>query len=427
MNSRIVMLVTVLASTTGGAAVAQGGPFSACYVPAVGAMYLIKRTGLPAACLVPAHLEIGWSDGAGAGTLTGVTAGPGLTGGTITTTGTLGVDFGGTGVAATVARSDHTHAKTGGTGVGGNTLANITSGNQNAAFGNNALASLTTGAGNTAIGQGSMDGSVNGSLNTALGSFSLRSTSGDGNTAVGHRSLTNTTSGGDNTALGDSALLRNTTGESNTAVGAGTLAFLTGGGNNTAVGQDALANATGSGNIALGFNAGLTIGSGNSNIMIGNAGLTGDDNVIRIGGAQSQTFVAGVTGATAASGIPVLVSANGKLGTSTSSARAKEAITDIGSISERLQGLRPVQFRYKPEYDDGSRLTQYGLIAEEVAQVFPELVHYAADGSIQTVRYHLLPALLLNELQRQHGEMEMLRRELAALRAIVDPARTGVR
>ena len=139
-----------------------------------------------------------------------------------------------------------------------------------------------------------------------------------------------------------------------------------------------------------------------------NAGVTFENNTIRIGtqgtgdGQQNTTYIAGIRGTTASGGIDVLIDANGMLGTTTSSRRFKDNILDMGEASSKLFQLRPVTFFYKPQYDDGSHILQYGLIAEEVAKIYPDLVVYGEDGQPQTIRYHLLTPMLLNELQKQH-------------------------
>jgi predicted ribosome quality control (RQC) complex YloA/Tae2 family protein len=129
---------------------------------------------------------------------------------------------------------------------------------------------------------------------------------------------------------------------------------------------------------------------------------------IRIGtyNTQNATFIAGIYGATASSGAEVFINNNGQLGTVTSSARFKEQITDMGDSSSNLFQLRPVNFYYKPQYDDGSHLLQYGLIAEEVAKVYPEMVLYDKDGQIQTVKYQMLAPMLLNEVQKQATKIQ---------------------
>lgn len=143
---------------------------------------------------------------------------------------------------------------------------------------------------------------------------------------------------------------------------------------------------------------------------MGNFGAN-EGNTIRIGtqgtgtGQQNKAYMAGITGATSSGGVNVLVNSSGLLGTTTSSRRFKDNIVDMGSASSKLFELRPVTFFYKPEYDDGSHILQYGLIAEEVAKIYPDLVVYGEDGQPQTVRYHLLTPMLLNELQKQQKVM----------------------
>ena len=124
---------------------------------------------------------------------------------------------------------------------------------------------------------------------------------------------------------------------------------------------------------------------------------------IRIGvpGTQTRAFVAGISGATSSGGAAALVNSSGQLGTTTSARRFKDDIADMADASAGLLKLRPVTFRYRPEHDDGSRLLQYGLIAEEVGEVYPGLVVSDRQGKPESVRYHLLPAMLLNEVQRQ--------------------------
>ena len=236
----------------------------------------------------------------------------------------------------------------------------------------------------------------------------------NGNTAIGAGTLASNTNGSGNTASGSGALEANTTGDDNTADGLGALMSNTTGSNNTASGLGALyGNTTGSNNIAIGFAAGISAPAGNSNsIYIGNEGSDGGNNgTIQIGTQGIQTggtYIAGIYGATASGGADVYINSNGQLGTMPSSGRFKEQITDMGNSSSKLFQLRPVNFFYRPEYDDGSQLPQYGLIAEEVAKVYPEMVAYGNDGRILTVKYQLLAPMLLNEVQKQHAEIERL-------------------
>ena len=175
---------------------------------------------------------------------------------------------------------------------------------------------------------------------------------------------------------------------------------------------------TGTDNIGIGFNAGLGLTTGSSNIYVGGlAGSASESSTIRIGSGQNRDLPRGYQRRRHASGgIPVLINAAGRLGTTTSSARFKEQITPLGdSLRAKIQALGPVSFVYRPEFDDGSRQIQYGLIAEEVADTFPELLVLDADGRPQTVRYHLLTPLLLAEVQRLERERDALESRVRAL------------
>jgi hypothetical protein len=190
----------------------------------------------------------------------------------------------------------------------------------------------------------------------------------------------------------------------------------TNGNNNTALGSGALAlNGSGSGNIAVGLSAGRNITNGSNNIDIGNSAPGNESNTIRIGttGRQTAAFLAGVDGVTVASGTQVFIDSAGQLGTLTSSVRFKDDVADMGEASRDLMKLRPVTFHYKAAVDKGSHLLQYGLIAEEVAKVYPDLVQYDDQGKPFTVRYHLINVMLLNELQKQHGRAEDLQSQVA--------------
>jgi hypothetical protein len=160
-----------------------------------------------------------------------------------------------------------------------------------------------------------------------------------------------------------------------------------------------LSNTTGSNNTALGYQAGTNLTTGSNNIDIASLGLAADNNAIRLGrrGVQTASYIAGISGASVI-GSDVVVNSAGRLGVVVSSARFKRDIRDMGEKSAGLKKLRPVTFRYK---DDQTGTLQYGLVAEEVARTYPELVTHGADGKVETVRYSMLTSMLLNELQKQ--------------------------
>jgi hypothetical protein len=363
--------------------------------------------------------------------------------------GTLAIN---TGVANTATGAEALAANTTGqqnTANGAAALQSNTTGSLNTAIGYLALIANTTGSQNTAVGRATMGSNTTGMQNTANGVAALfDNTSGGNNTASGAGALFSNTTGGNNTASGLEALASNTTGDNNTASGLLALRANTTGGNNTAGGYYALQNnTTGSANIALGYLAGTDAPVGNSDsIYIGSPG-TGSDTAgsisigtaatettgtIQIGSAQAGgTYIAGIFGANSSSGVEVYVNSSGQLGTALSSGRFKEQITDMGDSSSKLLQLRPVNFFYKPEYDDGSHMLQYGLIAEEVAKVYPEMVAYSNDGRVLTVKYQLLAPMLLNELQKQTEQIRQqaeqnreLGDRLTALEALL-PAATA--
>jgi len=304
----------------------------------------------------------------------------------------------------------------------------------NTALGLNALLGNTTGSLNTAVGFQALQSNTTGLRNTATGAGALASnTTGTFNIATGVNALLNNTVGGGNTATGFSALFSNTTGGANTATGGAALFNNTTGGANTATGVNALFNnTTGSGNTAIGAGAGQNVTLGSNNIHISNGGFAADDALIRIGtgGTQTATFIAGIRGVTTGvdDALAVMIDSAGQLGTTSSSRRVKTDIRDLGDQSRPLHQLRPVSFRYRSHPPDGP--PQYGLIAEEVAEIYPELVLLDPDGQPAGVRYHVLPAMLLNELQRQARDITEQARELAELRAKVqelDELRAQVR
>jgi hypothetical protein len=268
---------------------------------------------------------------------------------------------------------------------------------------------------------------TNGALNTASGAYALyANTSGYDNTANGARTLYSNISGCFNTANGYFSLLSNLNGNANTANGYRALGSNTNGNDNTADGAFALENNTsGSFNIALGYNAGSSLTTGSNNIAIGNPGTSSDDATIRIGtqGTQTNTFIAGIYGATV-SGAALYVNSSGQLGTLTSSARYKTDIQTMGQASDALLALRPVTFRYKPEID-AQGLPRFGLVAEEVEKVNPELVIHDPDGKPYTVRYEAVNALLLNEFLKEHRKVEDLESRLHRLEQLLSAKNGG--
>ena len=264
---------------------------------------------------------------------------------------------------------------------------------------------------NTAVGPGAYAGTSCGTGNTSSGYGAL---SGNG---VGSNALpaAHPTPPGPHAQGGGDRLHPETSGPAgsyNTAHGYQALSSLSSGYYNTAIGAESLdANTTGGNNIAVGYLAGASVSGGNSNnIHIGTEGASSDNSVIRIGGnvalgdqvAQTAFYVSGIAGVNV-SGAPVLINTStGQLGVASSSRRFKEDIQDMSDASDGLMRLRPVTFRYKQPFDDGAKPIQYGLIAEEVAEVYPDLVAHSADGQIETVKYQVLDPMLLNEVQKQY-------------------------
>jgi hypothetical protein len=178
-------------------------------------------------------------------------------------------------------------------------------------------------------------------------------------------------------------------------------------------------NTTGGGNIAIGYAAGLGRTTGSDNIDIGHGGIPAEEKTIRIGMSshQSRTFIAGIRGKTTgfADAVAVVIDSNNQLGTVSSSRRVKDDIADMAGASDGLMTLRPVTFHYRSDQNPAGRTLQYGLIAEEVAEVYPGLVAHSADGQIETVLYQFLPPMLLNEVQKQQRTIDELRAQVAAL------------
>jgi len=368
----------------------------------------------------------------------------------------------------------------GNTATGWHSLFANTAGNLNMATGAVALFSNTTGTQNTANGAFALFSNTTDSFNTATGFQALFSNTGEGghnNVATGYQALYNNITGRRNAAHGSSALYSNTTGNfnvaqgdqalysnasgsfntaigfgalysstncfdpgwtgggtANTAVGESALANMTTGGGNTAIGESALVNhVTGNQNLVLGYAAGQDLTDGQVNIYIANQGVPSENRTIRIGNvvswtdiygfghpAHTATYIAGISGQDATGGDPVFITSAGKLGTVNppSSARFKEEIKAMDHASEVILALKPVTFRYKKEFDP-TRILQFGLVAEEVEKVNPDLVKRDREGKVQTVRYDAVNAMLLNEFLKEH-------REVAELKSTVAEQRKGM-
>jgi hypothetical protein len=341
------------------------------------------------------------------------------------------------------------------TWYGAGALVSNTTGVGNEAFGANALYRNTTGSENIANGYATLAYNTLGSYNTATGSYSLLlNTTGNYNTASGYKALYYNATGALNNAVGYTALENNSTGSYNNGIGAGALYYNTTGNYNSASGDYGLylnttggynnasgygalyhnttgtynagmgvyalfSNSVGSNNVAMGQLAGYYV-TGSNNIEIGNKGAAADNAVMRFGtpGIQKATYIAGVSGVNVTGGATVVINSSGQLGVMSSSRRYKEDIRSMGDASDRLLKLRPVAFRYKQPDENGQKPEQYGLIAEEVAKVMPELVVYNQKGQPETVAYQTLAPLLLNELQREHRQVASLQAEVAELRSL---------
>ena len=261
------------------------------------------------------------------------------------------------------------------------------------------------------------DGSYPGG-NTAEGAGALNFlTSGLDNTATGSGALQNNTAGNNNTANGHGALFSNRTGSNNAAVGVGALRDNTTGGGNTASGAGALLNNTGSNNVALGFNAGGSPTNGSANVCIGAgvSGVAGESNTTRIKNVYSSV----------ASGRAVYVNSDNKIGTLASTRRVKKDIKPMDKASEAVLALKPVSFRYKKEIDASGTL-QFGLVAEEVADINADLVTRDSEGKPETVRYDAVNSMLLNEFLKEHHQVQDLKAIVALQQKQIEALTTGL-
>jgi hypothetical protein len=267
------------------------------------------------------------------------------------------------------------------------------SGNNNTATGFAALGVFSTevtGSNNTATGEDALFHNTSGGFNTANGWEALEfNNTGFSNVATGFQALFNTDSGNNNTAIGSQALVTNEIGNSNTAIGF----------------QALFKQGAGVSNTALGFQAGANLANASNNIYIGSPGVAGESSTTRIGDVQTKTFIAGINGATASGGVAVFVNSSGQLGTLTSSARFKDEIKPMDKVSEAIFALKPVTFRYK-KGQDPKGIPQFGLVAEEVEKVNPDLIIRDAEGKPYSVRYEAVNAMLLNEFLKEHPKVQ---------------------
>jgi hypothetical protein len=305
------------------------------------------------------------------------------------------------------------------TATGYQALANNTTGFSNTANGYQALNRNSIGIFNTANGESALYNNTTGSNNTATGAAALfLNTEGADNTAYGSEALADNATGSANTANGYQALSNNTIGVGNTASGYAALFSNTTGSFNTANGYFALANnTTGNSNTALGDGAGdaLTTGFGNVCIGLGVSGVADESN---------HTRIRNISGTNVAGGVNVVVEPGGNLlGILASSRRFKKEIKPMDQTSESILALKPVTFHYK---NDQKRIPQFGLIAEDVAEVNPDLVARDKNGEIYTVRYDQINAMLLNEFLKEHKRVEAQQATITELKSIVAQQQKGM-
>ena len=301
---------------------------------------------------------------------------------------------------------------------GESALSSNTAGFRNSAFGQNALGDNTTGDNNSAFGYEALRSNTGGNRNSAFGRRALKyNITGGYNSAFGHDALGLNTTGSENSAFGRKALYRNDTGLYNSAFGHNALRESTTGYDNSAFGDNALRdNSKGARNVAVGKWAGRNQTTGDDNIYLANEGTAAESGKIKIGSSvHTETFIEGIRGNVATGGVAVLIDSSNELHTVVSSARFKEDVQEMGESSEVLMALRPVTFRYREDLAGESDAREYGLIAEEVAELAPDLVAFDEQGRPYTVRYHLLAPMLLNEVQKQQSVIAEQRSVIAAL------------
>jgi trimeric autotransporter adhesin len=329
------------------------------------------------------------------------------------------------------------------TALGFNALSADTTGAHNTAVGGQALLN-NNGSFNTAVGENALVFNTEGSMNMALGQGALaNNTSGSSSVAMGFQALNHNTSGHDNSAVGSRALFKNDLGQDNTAIGNGALGSNIHGSASTAVGFLALAKATtifstigsrsNGGDTAVGYNALPNVTTGGGDIGLGfraGANVTTADNVIVIGSLAGQNvsnscFIDNIFGSTSSGGAGVVINSAGKLGTSTSSRRFKDDIRPMERASETLFAFQPVTFRYKKDIDPQGT-AQFGLVAEDVEKINPDLVVRDAEGKPYSVRYDAINAMLLNEFLKAHRKMEQQEATIAKQQKQIDALAAGL-
>jgi uncharacterized coiled-coil protein SlyX len=329
------------------------------------------------------------------------------------------------------------------TADGANALANVTTGSANSAFGWFALLSNTDASFNTGVGAGSLLFNSSGNNNTAVGAAALLFNTAGNNTAVGAAALVNSSTGVENTAVGSQALNASTTasdnaafglfallntvdGSSNTAFGTAALRDNVSGVDNCALGRGALRLNEGSGNIAIGREAGTTpplTGQYNNTILLG---ILGDADALDPNG---RAYIGNIRDVATGNldAVPVLIDSSGQLGTINSSRRFKKDIRPMDQTSEVILALKPVTFHYKDGDTKKARETpQYGLIAEDVAAVNPDLIVRDKDGEIYSVRYDAVNVMLLNEFLKEHKKVEAQQATIAELKSTVAQQQKGM-
>ncbi len=376
-------------------------------------------SSFPSSCLVPTNVTVGCTTGTSTTTMQSGTAVPSGTAGIIIKSATGDLNISPDGFNTTVnigTASFNTKTINIGSTFGGSTttLNSGTGGVQITRF-LNLPATTSADVGTIKIAGTPVLHEYGGSnmfVGPDAGNFSL---TGASNNALGSDALHRLTSGSSNNAIGVNALLNLTSGSFNNAIGVNVLVNLTSGSSNNAIGDLALSGlGSGSNNIAIGDLAGSAYtGIESNNILISNSGVVGESNTTRIGTGTTATYIAGIYSVPVIDLLhPVYVDSSNQLGTLVSSIRYKENVEDMDDLSSNILDLRPVTFNYK--FDENHTVIP-GLIAEEVEAIMKSLVIYNKDGLVESVKYHELPVLLLNELKKAVKRIAELQHRVANL------------